>query len=99
MPLWKRSRGDSDHPDSWIFGPKRSVRALTEKRPPVLRIALVVAAVLVIPAVSAFALVGSDDAVAGAGVPDGTELTPSRSIRVTEDGAVIDALDVRGTIY
>jgi hypothetical protein len=101
--LWKRSRGrrqgEFDHPDNWIFGPKHSVRELTEKRPPVLRIALVVAAALIVPAVSAVALVGSGGGVAGAGVPEGTDLTPSRSIRVTEDGAVVDALDVTGTIY
>jgi hypothetical protein len=99
MALWKRWRGDFDHPDNWMFGPKHSVHELTEKRPPVLRITLVVAAALIIPAVSAFALVGSGDGVAAAGVPEGTELTPSGSVRVTEDGAVIDALDVRGSIY
>jgi hypothetical protein len=101
VAFWNRSR-TGEHPDSWIFGPKGpkgSVRDLNEKRPPVTRIALVVAAVLIVPAVSAVALVGSDDSVAGAGVPDGTELTPSDSLRVTEDGAVVDALDVTGNIY
>jgi hypothetical protein len=99
MGLWRRSRRDVDHPDSWIFGPKRSVRDLTVRRPPILRIALVVAAAIIVPAVSAVALVGSGGGVAGAGVPEGTELTPSRSIRVTQDGAVVDALDVTGNIY
>jgi hypothetical protein len=100
-----------EHPDGWIFGPKRSIRRdLTEQlarhRPPVLGKALILAAVLAVAAVSAMApvspiaLVGSDDDVAGVGVPEGTNLTPSSgTVRVTEDGAVIDALDVTGYIY
>ncbi|MDQ4054429.1 MAG: right-handed parallel beta-helix repeat-containing protein [Actinomycetota bacterium] len=35
---------------------------------------------------------------ADTGVPPGTELTPSGSITVTEDGAELDALDISGTV-
>ena len=35
----------------------------------------------------------------GPGVPQGVELTSSASMHVYEDGAVIDAMSVRGTIY
>lgn len=32
------------------------------------------------------------------GVPEGTNLKPSRSLTVTEDGAVLDALEIAGTV-
>jgi hypothetical protein len=99
--LARSRRGREDHPDSWIFGPKRSVHDLTENRPPLVRLWLIAAGVLVASAVSAVALVDSPegDDVAEAGVPEGTELTPSTSVRVDEDGTVVDALDVTGNIY
>ncbi|MGH9227703.1 MAG: hypothetical protein ACRD07_03050 [Acidimicrobiales bacterium] len=100
MSILRGSRRPS-HPDSWIFGPKRSVRDLTERTPKA-RLAAVVAIAVIVPAVSAVALAGGGDEgddVAGAGVPEGTTLTSSGSIRVTEDGVVVDARDVTGSIY
>jgi hypothetical protein len=97
MGFWKRAK--NDHPDSWMFGPKWDVREVMERRPPLLRLAVIVAVAVIVPAVSAFALVGTGDAVPDVGVPDGTDLTRSGNVRVTEDGAVVDALDVRGYIY
>ena len=97
-----KTNGDrrNNHPDSWIFGPKGSVRDLVEKRPPLTRLVLIALGALIASSVSAVALVGSsDDDVAAAGVPEGTELTPSKSLRIVEDGVVIDALDVDGNIY
>src|SRR5918994_3375542 len=102
MPRFKLGRRKLGHPDSWIFGPKYSVKEVIEKRPPFARIGIVVAAVLMISAVSAVALTRNDEAPAAivdAGVPAGTALTASSGLRVTEDGATIDALDVTGQIY
>jgi hypothetical protein len=112
MGFWKRSRAQA-HPDSWIFGPKRSVRrdlteTVAQHRPPVLAKTLIVLAVVAVSAISALspvspvALVDSGGVgdVEGAGVPDGTQLTPrSGTVRITENGAVVDALDVTGYIY
>jgi hypothetical protein len=84
-----------------MFGPKYSVKEVVERRPPLLRLGIVVVGALVLSAVSAVALVGAgdgDDDEVNAGVPPGTELTASSSLRVTEDGAVVDALDVKGNI-
>ncbi|WP_168202741.1 right-handed parallel beta-helix repeat-containing protein [Georgenia wutianyii] len=43
--------------------------------------------------------VAAPAAAVTAGVPDGTTLTPSGSLTITEDGTVIDGLDVHGNIH
>jgi hypothetical protein len=101
VPLLELRKRKSDHPDSWIFGPKYSVKEAVEKRPPFTRIGIVVAVVLMASAVSAVALTsgGGGGPSIDAGVPEGTVLTASSAIRVTRDGTTIDALDVDGQIY
>lgn len=97
MFKWLGKR-NPDHPDSWIFGPKRSVKEVVEKRPPMMRIATIAAIAIVASAVSVTALASGGDDGIPAGVPDGVKLTSSNSIRVKENGKVIDALDVKGII-
>lgn len=75
------------HPEAGIFGPKRSVRDLVEKRPPLLRLIVVVVAAVIVSAVSVRALAGSgDDAIDSAGVSEQTTPPPSTSLQPSQDG-------------
>ena len=117
MGFWNRQRRQ-EHPESWIFGPRRSVRRdLTEslaENGRSLRWTVAVGAGVVgllgvsavVAPMSPVSLVGSNGdgggtatAPATVGVPEGTELTPTGKLVVKEDGAVIDAKDVRGAIW
>lgn len=110
----RRGRGHPHHPDGWIFGPKRSIRrdvseALAEHRPPVLGKVLVAVAAVAVVAMSTVspsspvALTSSEGSGGAgdvdAGVPEGVELTPSGSLLVTTDGAVVEGKDVTGRIW
>ncbi|HMG41031.1 MAG TPA: hypothetical protein VK611_06855 [Acidimicrobiales bacterium] len=108
MGFLKRQRGQ-EHPESWIFGPKRSVRrdvteSLAENGRP-LRWTIVLGVGIVglvglsaVAPMSPIALVG-DESDEAHGVPEGTQLTPSGKLVVKQDGTVIDAMDVRGAIW
>jgi len=58
-----------------------------------------VAALLAIVVIASAVFLSREDESVSAGVPDGTELTPSGRIVVTEDDTVIDRMDVAGPIY
>ncbi|HLT83555.1 MAG TPA: hypothetical protein VKZ83_04915, partial [Phototrophicaceae bacterium] len=62
-----------------------------------MRVSHVLTAVAV--ALGGSALITAPATAAGVGVPSGTDLTPSRSLTITEPGTVIDGLHVDGSIY
>jgi len=62
-----------------------------------MRVAHIIAAVTV--ALGGAVAVAAPAAAVTAGVPEGTSLTPSGSLTITEPGTVVDGLDVHGNIH